>query len=46
MFKKILIGALAVAIAGGIAASGYQFGKYLAGRDAKADAGAPAPRDA
>ena len=33
MLKKIFIGMLAVAIAIGIAGSGYKFGKYLAQTD-------------
>ncbi|KFN43052.1 hypothetical protein [Arenimonas oryziterrae] len=38
MFKKMAIGFLAVAIACGLAASGYSFGKYLAERDNAGDA--------
>jgi hypothetical protein len=34
MFKKTLIGVLAVAIGGTLARSGYAFGKQLAQRDA------------
>lgn len=34
MFKKILIGFLAVAIGIALARSGYAFGKHLAQRDA------------
>lgn len=33
MFKKILIGLVAVAIACALARSGYRFGKYLAHKD-------------
>lgn len=38
MFKKILIGLLAVAIFGGIAVSGYEFGQYLAERESAKNA--------
>lgn len=33
MFKKCVIGLLAVAIFGSIAYSGYEFGKYMAERE-------------
>ena len=36
MFKKILIGLLAVALVSVIARSGYDFGKHLANNDAAA----------
>lgn len=38
MFMKIVVGILAVAIACGIAASGYKFGKYLAEQNKSSDA--------
>lgn len=44
MFKKILLGLLAAAIACSLAHSGYAFGKYLADKD-KAGASRQALRD-
>ncbi len=40
MANKVLLGMLAVAIACAIAASGYAFGRYLAGTTGKAPAAA------
>ena len=37
MFRKILFGLLAVAIFGGIAVAGYEFGAYLADRGDSVD---------
>jgi hypothetical protein len=41
MFKKILIGMLAIVILGSIATSGYEFGKYLAKQEAATTANTP-----
>lgn len=46
MFKKILIGLLAVAIFGGIAVSGYEFGQYLAERESAKNAEAKSGENA
>ena len=46
MVNRILLGMLAVAIACAIAASGYAFGRYLAGTTGKAAAAAATTRPA
>ena len=42
MFRKVLVGMLAVAIGLAVAGAGYRFGQYLAHKDASPTAGATA----